>query len=403
MVMKKSMSGNSSNSTRKADDGRTRIRAVKRKAVTRSPAQPSVAFGPVATIDTAPVAIGNTVSGSEPIVTNVRDGVRIRGRDFFINLDTVQAGLSNWYMVGGAPLVPHALTSSLLKSYAGIYSQFMVHGMAFHFITAVGTGTQGDIAMMINKNLADPILPTTNTNFLSVLLSDKNAVLGPLWRNHTAVFYPPPFIYNTDILNDEDLEHRGPGELIVFTKSSVEQTPGYVLMDYDITFKNMQVNVRALTFPLSKMKYYHSAIFVSSLAVTTGNLAGVVWGGALPSGATAVPPLGVVKGDIYKVVVSAGTEFGTFTNVSLATLLAIPLIQGNGTVTVDPFVIQEGTTMYCVATTTGGFVLYPTYGAARTQSNPFHFGVSATIGVNLPAFFSFVGSVGESVYSQSNI
>jgi hypothetical protein len=358
----------------------------------------------VSTIDTAPVAIGNTVGGSEPIVTHVNNGVRIRGRDFFINLDAIQVGLSGWYMVGGAPLVPHALTSSLLKSYAGIYSQFVVHGMAFHFITAVGTGTQGDIALMINKSAANPAIDSSSSNFLSVLLSDKNTVFGPLWKNHTAVYYPPPTVYPTDILNDEDLTHRGPGELLVYTRSAAEQIPGYMLMDYDITFKTMQVNIRALTFPITKMKYFQSAFFLSSVAVTPATEAAFVWGGFTNDGAAGVPPPGLNVGDVYKAVFNPAIK--TLTNCTLANLLGVAVSRDAGNTTVDSFNITFGTTIYCVAyisSGNGGFLTYPTYEAAMSQSRAFRTNVTATIGVNIPAYFSFVGSVGEAKYKQSNI
>jgi hypothetical protein len=359
----------------------------------------------VATIDTAPVAIGNTVSGSEPIVTHVNNGVRIRGRDFFINLDAIQAGLSGWYLVGGAPLVPHALTSSLLKSYAGIYSQFVVHGLAFHFITAVGTGTQGDIALMVNKSAANPAIDSSSSNFLSVLLSDKNTVFGPLWKNHTAVYVPPPTIYPTDILNDEDLTHRGPGELLVYTRSSVEQIPGYMLMDYDITFKTMQVNIRALTFPITKMKYFQSAFFLSGVAVTPATDAAFTWGGFGNDGSASVAPTGVAVGDIYKIIFNPAIK--TLNNCTLANLLGVAVSRDVGNTVVDAFNITFGTTIYCVAYLTsagsGAFLTYPTYEAAMSQSRPFRHNVTASISVSIPAYFSFVGSVGEAKYSQSNI
>jgi hypothetical protein len=393
MVMK-----NNTNTTAPVTNGgRTRIRPVKRVAK-RSPPPKLPTFGPVSTIDTAPVAIGNTVGGSEPVVTHVNNGVRIRGRDFFINLDAIQAGPTDWYLVGGAPLVPHALTSSLLKSYAGIYAHYVVHGLAFHFITAVGTGTQGDIALMINKSAANPAVDSTGANFLSVLLSDKNTVFGPLWKNHTAVYHPPPEVYPTDILNDEDLTHRGPGELLVYTRSSVQQLPGYMLMDYDITFKTMQVNVRALTFPISKMKYAQSAFFLSGAVVSATIDAAFNWGGFTNDGVAAVAPVGVSVGDIYKVIFNPAIK--TLNNVTLANLLGVSVL---GTTAPDSFNITFGTTIYCVAFSTTSFLTYPTYEAAMSQSKPFKHNVAATISVSIPAYFSFVGSVGEAKYSQSNV
>lgn len=38
--------------------------------------------GPVASVTTAPVAIGNTIRGTVAKTTSIKDGVRVSGRDF---------------------------------------------------------------------------------------------------------------------------------------------------------------------------------------------------------------------------------------------------------------------------------------------------------------------------------
>lgn len=393
---------NNTNSTASGSDGgRPRLRPVRRIPKPAPPPSKMPEFGPVARIDTVPVAIGNTVGGSEPVVTPIRNGVRVRGRDFFINLNAVQTGLSGWYLVGGAPLVPHALTSSLLKSYAGIYAEFVVHSLSFHFITAVGTGTQGDIALMVNKSVANPAVDSSSANFLSVLLSDKNTVFGPLWKNHTATYLPPYEVYPTDILNDEDLTHRGPGELLVYTRSSVEQVPGCMLMDYDITFRTMQVNIRALTFPITKMKYFQSAFWLNHTAIKTDNSAAFIWGGYTNDGASAVPPPGLMVGDVYKTIFNPATK--TLNGTTLGKLLSLPVLKDVAGNNIAPFNVTFGTTVYVVAYSTSAFLVYPTYQAAMGQSRPFRYGINATVDVTIPSYFSFVGSVGEAKYTQSNI
>jgi hypothetical protein len=366
-----------------------------------TPASPTpTTFGPVATIDTAPVAIGNSVSGSEPIVTSVRNGVRIQGRDFFCNLDSVAATLTDWYMVGGAPLIPHAMTSSLLKSYAGIYSQFIVNGIALHYITATSTGVQGDVMLYISKSIGNPMPDSLGSNFLSMVLSDKNTIIGPLWKNHTAVYFPPPTVYSTDILNDEDLTHRGPGELVVFTRSSSEQVPGYMLIDYDITFKTMQVNVRALTFPISKMKYFGTSLGRTATVATT-NIGALVVQGTTLSGATPDFPSDAAVGDIYKMVLIIGA--GTFSGCNFANFLNYEVLNGSGTETNQLFSLATNTTVYGVQYAVGSFVVYASYQDAVTQSRPLHYGVGAAINVNIPSYVSFVGTVGNPTYTQSHV
>lgn len=357
-------------------------------------------FGPITTIDTAPVSIGNSVAGCAPVVVPIYDGVNIKGRDFLISLDATDAGLTNWTLVGGCPLVPHALVSSILKSYAGIYANFVVKGLAFHFITGCPTSTQGDVMFYVGKNRGAPGINCASTNFMSVVLSDHNTILGPVWKNHTASFFPTLRTYSTDILNDEDLMHQGPGELFVFTKMAAELVPGYVLMDYDLDFVGMQVNVKALSFPISRLKYTQLAIAVASTAVTTASDFATVLTGVKLDGTTATIPSSFTIGDIYKVVLNITAA--TLTNVNATTLVQYQTYTGS-TFVGTAVTVADGFTMYGVYYTTNAMLFYPTYEEASAQSTSvnYNWGVAATVTVNIPCYLSLVGSVGNLV--QSNI
>jgi hypothetical protein len=376
------------------------MRPTKAKRVKQVKSKAPV-FGPISTIDTAPVSIGNSVSGCAPVVVPVQDGVRIKGRDFLCNISATAASVVGWTLVGGSPLVPHALVSSLLKSYAGIYAEFVIHGVAFHFITACPSSTQGDVMLMIGKSRGDSGINFSSANFMSVVLSDHNTVLGPLWQNHTSSYFPPPRIYDTDILNDEDLLHQGPGELFVFTKTSSLQVPGYILMDYDISFRTMQVNIRALTFPISRLKYNQIALALSA-NVTSGVTRAIatVTGTLLDNATSGSVPTGAAVGDIYKVIMNV--TVATFTSVTTATLLAMP-ITGSSTTTYTAQTIADGYTVYGVYYATNALILYPNFAEAASQSNPYTFGVTANIAFNIPSFISLVGSTGSTGIAQSNI
>jgi len=305
-------------------------------------------------------------------------------------------------LVGGAPLVPHALVSSLLKSYAGIYAHFVVHGLAFHYITACPSSVQGDVMFYVGKSLGSPALDSSSANFMSVVLSDHCTVFGPLWQNHTASYFPVPTMYPTDILDDEDLTHHGPGELLMYTKSTSEQVPGYVLMDYDISFVGMQVNVRALTFPVSRMKYNQVGLARTSLVSSSGStpLSSLVTGTLLDFSTSGSAPTGVTVGDIYKVILCVSAA--TFTNVTASNLVTLNVLQSSGFATAsEP--LRDGFTCYAVYTTTNTLQWYPTYHAALAQNYPYVHGVTATITYNIPAFISLCGSIGSNGLAQSNI
>jgi hypothetical protein len=372
----------------------------KRKIKNPQPKKRLPVFGPISTIDTAPVSIGNSVTGSAPVVVPIADGVNIRGRDFLISIDATDAGVTNWTMTAGCPIVPHALVSSVLKSYAGIYANFIIKGIAFHYITACATSVQGDMMFHVNKSRAAPGINFSSSNFMSVVLSDHNTVIGPLWKNHTAVYYPVLKTYSTDILNDEQLMSQGPGELFVFTKTASEQAPGYVLIDYDIDFVSMQVNVKALTFPVSRLKYTQMAITLTATAVTTSSDFATQITGTKLDGTTASIPSTFTVGDIYKGIINITAS--TLTNVNTSNLLQYNTYTGTTYVNV-PVSVSDGFTMYGVYYTTNAMLWYPTYEEAASQSASvnYNYGVNATITINIPVYMSLVGSVGNLV--QSNI
>lgn len=369
-----------------------------KKARTRK--RPAPVFGPVATIDTAPVSIGNSVAGCAPVVVPIQDGINVKGRDFLIGLDATAALITGWTLVGGCPVVPHALVSSILKSYAGIYSGFVLRGVAFHFITACPTSTQGDIMFYVGKSRAAPGINCASSNFMSVVLSDHNTVIGPLWKNHTAVYYPLLKTYSTDILNDEQLMSQGPGELFLYTKTSSQQVPGYVLMDYDIDFVGMQVNIKALTFPLSRLKYTQLAISATSLAVTPSTDFATVLTGTKLDGTTATIPSSFTPGDIYKAILNISAA--TLVNVNASNLLQYQTYTGSTFVS-TAVTVADGFTMYGVYYTGNAILWYPTYdeAAAQSASVNYNFGVTATVTINIPVYVSLVGSVANLV--QSNI
>lgn len=366
-------------------------------------------FGPVSTIDTAPVSIGNSIQGSQAIVEGVKDGVRIKGRDYMFQAAAVAASQTNWVLVGGCPIIPHAFVASVLRSYAGIYAEFVVHGVSFHFITSSATSATGDMMFYISKNRASALLDTSNPSFMSVVLSDPNTTIGPLWKNNSAYYKPVFKTYSTDILNDEDLMHEGPGELFLYTRSAALNPPGYVLVDFDITFKTLQVNIRELTFPMNRLKYNQYGLgYTSNVAIVQGNelvmqTGGPHLDGVTTSGITSDPALKL--GDVFKIVfnvVSAGFSGGA----SASNLFEVGLRSGTeATIGVVPVTIDDGFTcfgVYINAGSSGVLMLYPTVTSAMAQQYPYLWGTTqAATNWNIPSWISLIGNVGGRLY-QAN-
>lgn len=377
-----------------------------------TPSRDQAVFGPVSSISTAPVSIGNSVSGSAPVVQNVKDGVRVMGRDFMFPLSGLNQAKTDWAMVGGCPIIPHAFVASVLRSYSSIYAEFIVNGLTFHFVTAMPTTAIGDIMFYVNKDRGAALLDTTNNNFMSVVMSDPNTVLGPLWHNHSATYKPVFKTYSTSILNGEDLRSQGPGELFVYMKTSAGSTlgsSGYILVDFDISFKTLQTNPRELSFPLTRLKYASYGLSTPIAAVVGGQTVIFTTNGATISGTPVAGGLysdsEARQGDIYKVIMMP--DFGTYSGTTPTTFMSAGTHVSSALTLYNQVTIDDGFTCYGVLATAradaggAGFILYANYASAQTQNNPFVYAVSGTLGVNIPAWFSLVDNSGPGLY-QSN-
>lgn len=365
-------------------------------------------FGPVSSITTAPVSIGNTISGSAPIVTQVKDGVRVQGRDFMFQVAAVRSTQTDWVLAGGCPLIPHAFVASTLRGYAGIYAEFIVHGVSFHFITSSPTTNSGDIMFYVGKSRGSALLDTSNPNFMSVVLSDPCTCISPLWKNASAGYVPVFKTYSTDILNDEDLRAEGPGELFMYTKSAALLSPGYVLIDFDITFKTLQVNVRELTFPMNRLKYNQYGLgYTANVGWTQGNEIAVQTKGPLLDGVTTssiTADPAIKLGDVFKVVMCINTS--GFSTVLVTNLMQYGVRQGVETaIGVIPVTPDDGFTcfgVYINAGEGGILLLYPTVAAAMSQQYPLEWGSTQTAAnFNIPSWISLIGNVSGRLY-QSN-
>lgn len=394
------------------------VAASRGRSLTRTPKLPNVisrrgnrsatasgsmmsGLGPIATIDTAPVSIGSTISGCKPITIPIQDGIRVKARDYLLSIDSTAAAINGWTMVGGAPLTPACMVSSTLKSFSNTYAEYMVHGMSFHYITTASTTETGAMMFCIQKDRSAPGAITSSPNFLPMVLSDHGTILGPLWKNNTAMYCPEPMWLPVDIFNDEDLIHQACGELWVYTRTSVTDSPGYVLIDYDISFRELQVNIKSLSLPASRMKYTQIALSITGAAVAHTTLVDVnVIGANLMDGVTASQyPTGALEGDIYKVICNIANS--SISGASPSTLLEIDPPVGTNYI---PVVMTDGFTFYGVKTGTT-MIWYPDFDAAKsygkTAGNPFYFAVTATITATIPAYISLCGSVGTAL-SQAN-
>lgn len=366
------------------------------KKVQRKPSAPKKnrGFGPVSTVSLAPVAIGNSIRGTSPHVEMSGDGCRIRGRDFAFAVGSTVAAATDWTLAGGIPVTPCAMPTTALREYCQMYGYFKFNSLAVHYITSSPTTQAGDIVFYYEKDRAGPMIDSTSTSFLPYVLSDVNTVLGPQWTNHTALVRPDPEFKTTDYGMNMDLNEDVNGSVFIFSKTNAANSPGYILFDYDITFKQHQINPRAGLLPVIRAQWTQTCIGQTTVALTSGTTVLLpAFQGNTVAGTVATAPSGAIAGDIYKVIfdVTNSTVTGTnaaWVNATSATLMGYK----NPLATINTTTIDDGFTVYAIYSN-NTLNLYPTYANAVTGTYAMLAGVTATVTYNICCYVSLVGNV----------
>jgi hypothetical protein len=395
---------------------RANTRAPKAPRI-RAPARASApSFGPISTVSTAPVAIGNSLRGVKATVLRTgSDSVRVVGRDFaYTPAGTGTA--TGWALAGGMPLTPAALQSSILRGYVQMYNKFKFNSVAFTFITSSATSTTGDVMFQCNANRSDPCANTGATTFLPYALSHPGTIIGPQWTNHRADIQPRGPVRTLVLGSNSDVDYQAQGEVMLYTKTATGDSPGYVLIDYDVTFHELAINPKSGLLPNPNIPYFPAQLVWPTTALTSATTVvtvneGTNWlGGTDITGFWANP--NTHAGDIFKCVFDVtNSRISTWTvsagSTGAALLLDSPL---NGASTNNTVV--DGFTCYLVASGATGNRLYATLTEAFTSTNPFVAGNTytpvayaaassvPTAGVWMFCQLSFVGTVNASYLQQ---
>lgn len=379
------------------------VKVLKPKKASKArpvPAKAPVRYGPVTTINTAPVAIGNSIRGSKPKVVTSSQGVRVMGRDFAFAARATVAAANDWNLIGGIPVTPAVFVTSALKNYAQMYGKFKVNKLAFHYVTSSPTSQAGDIMFYYEKNRVDPMIDFTNASFLPFVLSDTHTIIGPQWSNHTLFVDPTPEWKSTSYGLSTDLNEESAGTVFLFSKTNAASSPGYILVDYDITFRELGINPRAGLLPVTRAAWNYCCFGTTGTAVNANTT--VIYTaiqGNTPDGVAAAAPTGLVAGDIYKclALVTPSTVSGVnaaWTNVTPANLALYDGVGADAACTVD-----DGFTFYALVTNAGNAAWYSNLEGAKNASTTGRlvYGVTATVTFNLCIMMSLVGSVNQNL------
>jgi len=357
-----------------------------------SPSNPT--YGAVSTITTAPVAIGNSIRGAQSQVVQTARGVRVLGRDFgFAITATGSTSESDWTLVGGMPLTPAALPSTILRNYTQMYAEFQIKSITMHYITSSPTSSVGDVLFYFNKNRDSSLPDCTSSSFLPFVLSDPHTIIGPQWTNHSAMIIPAPSFRTTDYGMTTNGYDQSAGEVFIYSKTSTTNSPGYVLFDYDIEFRELSVNPRAGFLPVARAQYNPIAFGLTTTAKTIGDgFAGGVQNNSITNTSSALPS-GTAIGDIFKCILDPTNSVivnAAWTNCTINNLIR----QEAG----NTVVINDGFTCYARVTATNTLSLAPSLSQAL-NGYYYQFGVTGTLTFTLCAQISLVAFTNSELQS----
>lgn len=351
---------------------------------------------PVTEVSMAPVAIGNTVRGFKTVVTISGENARLRGRDYcFSPVGTAvqNAGaqpITGWTLVGGTPLTPAAFVDSTLRQYLQMYNRFRFRSFTAHYITSSPTTSNGDVMFYYGKSRASPFLVQSSPNLLPFVLSDPNTCMGPQWQNMSASFGCSNEWKSCDYGQDAAVCLYADGEIFLLSKTASDSTesPGYVMFDYDIEFKEKSIIPRLLTLPISRVQWTNVALN-GGIAVVVNTVFSLTQTGMVNlDGSASNLPTGTIGTDVFKFIFDKtnsvlGANVGAIINPDVETVLA-------NVVNIN---MTDGFTGYATFTTGIGFTFYSSLVDALANDRPFLASATVTPGAsNLQFWFSYVTS-----------
>lgn len=357
---------------------------VKKQVVRKMAKRPRRArapgFGAVSSINTAPVSVGNSVRGSAPRVSQTTDGARVVGRDFAFALSGTASAVTGWELIGGMPVTPACLPSSILRNYCQMFNKFKVNSLTVHYITSSPTSQAGDVLFYFEKDRLAPMQDYSNSSFLPYTLSDKHTLIGPQWTNHSITLTPTRDWKSTLYGNQTDLNEDAEGTIFFFSKTNAANSPGYLLIDYDLSFRELSVSPRAGTLPIARAQ---STFVCFDLSTTTVAGTFYAWGittGKTINNVTSALPTGAITGDIYKcrLQVTASQQVNAAWSGTPTPTASTMLRYGT---TDRSLTIDDGFTVYVLYAASNSFIFYATPEGAVTATDPIEWQTSTTTAV----------------------
>lgn len=369
-------------------------RAATPKNITSSGINSNRNGGKVGAISTsAPVSVGTVLSGVTTTTRATRNGHTIVGREF---LDTAAGSgtIGTWTMVSGVPLTPVAFVDSMLRMYGSMYSFYKWKSITVHYVTTSPTSTGGSVMFYYGKDRASVFLSQTSSNLLPFVLSDPHTCISPQWQSFSVTLEVPTTTFRTDYGMTDDVSHYAAGEIFLLSQTSDSNSPGQLLMDYEIEFSGQNLTPRLLLWPQPTIKYVPYSFSIGT-STTAGNVVSVGFGGTNPFRSSNTSLLEI--GGIYKVILDLTNSTVSSTPALTGSNLFANDIQGTAVNTT----VTDGTTFY--ATNVGlGLFFYENVSDAYATAHGFKWQTSfSSVTGGLVAWISLVGFKSASANNPS--
>jgi hypothetical protein len=306
------------------------------------------------TVSTAPVSIGTSIQTSKPRVLTTPEGSRIMGREFLCSV--FESNNSAWQLSAAAPLSPAYYVGSTMGQLARAFQFYRFAAIDIHFVTRQPTSVTGEIALVYSSMITEPAENGSSATFLPRVMTRGDAVIGPLWTNHTISVPCDDHWRLVDCFVSNDINLNIMGEVQAYTLSSVADTAGYLLIDYVLDYKTTMFTPHSTLIPISTGPGASYTLTDSSTTPTALNAVQVQNASVTPAS----------NGTIFRFIIDADqSTLSTGTTLANAweTLNAYYSSTSATTSTLQTFAITDGMLVYGVVVASSIY-LYTSYEAA---------------------------------------
>lgn len=252
----------------------------------------------------APASLGSVLTASEPVLIHAKEGLAMRGIEF---IDFVSGqGASVFQTDVLFPIHPAWFGAGRIGVESRAYAEYKFRTLRFRYIPASTTAVNYSVLMSYNKdNLSPQPNSTSSYGYLSRQLATGQTVLTSTWIAAEMVVPLDEGWRHIQALSSVDVNDHLSGELVVAIQDASAGTQfGYVVMEYDIAFRTLQLQLHQGLYPLPT-SCFGIGTFTDS-AVSVNNNACIVTS---------------TSGDNPLPIYTLGTVFKCILNLSASTLV----------------------------------------------------------------------------------